>query len=118
MADFATPAWIDELSARLAAVTLAPSDTITFEQRVTGPPDAVWHVEVVDGRVSAGTGPHPDPTVRITVDRATAEAIHAGRRSAQRAFLDGDLRIGGDIEAFLGARELLDTLFSSARTAT
>jgi hypothetical protein len=59
--------------------------------------------------------------VTFTQDRTTAAAIATGRLSAQAAFIDGRLRVGGDLSALLDrAAELaaLDDLFASARAAT
>ena len=113
MAGFATPQWIEELAAGLESVPPLTDTSFVLEQRVTGPPDAVWHIEVTDAGVTVGEGGHPRPTVTLRLDRPTAEAIHSGRRSAQRAFLDGDLRIGGDVGALLGARELLSAVVAA-----
>lgn len=113
MAEFTTPEWIEELAESLGSVTLGSEVAVVLEQRVTGPAEAVWHIEVAAGRAEVGQGPHPRPTVTLTVDRATAEAIHHGHRSAQRAFLDGDLRIGGDVGALLAARELLAAIIAA-----
>jgi hypothetical protein len=44
-----------------------------------------------------------------------AADIHAGRLSAQRAFLDGDLRIGGDIDALLERRGEMAAVAAAVR---
>lgn len=113
MAGFATPEWLEQLAGGLRAVTVDPEAAFVLEQRVTGTPGASWHVEVADGRATVGEGPHPHPTVVLTLDGTTAEDIHHGRRSAQRAFLDGELRIGGDVAALLAARDLLASVLTA-----
>ena len=59
-----------------------------------------------------------DPDLTFTQDRATAEAIHRGDLSAQAAFMQGRLRLGGDLRAVIDrAVELatIDDLFAGAR---
>ena len=45
--------------------------------------------------------------MRMTVEWGDAVAIAMGRSSAQRAFLDGRLRLGGDIALLLGHQDAL-----------
>jgi hypothetical protein len=104
---YLSPAWIeaagaavagdDRLRAALAGVTL------TVEQVVTGAPggDAVWSLSVEDGKVSLTAGPAPRPDLRLTTDYATAAAVAAGELGAQRAFVDGRLRVGGDLSLLI-----------------
>ena len=60
-----------------------------------------YHLEVGDGRVSVHPGAAEAPTVRFSSDLATAWEIASGRGSAQRAFMAGRLRVGGDLRALL-----------------
>lgn len=99
-------------------------DPVTIEQEVTdGDRAACWHVRIGGGEASVGRGPDPGghPTVRIHQDRATATAIAGGELSAQRAFMTGRLRIGGDLATLLEHAEalaLLDDVFAEVRAAT
>ena len=73
---------------------------------------------VADGtiRVERGRAPHPDLT--FTQDRATAAAIHRGELSAQAAFMQGRLRLGGDLRAVIeraGELAAIDDVFASVR---
>jgi hypothetical protein len=104
---FASPEWIAELDVQAQAVSVPADLAIVIEQHV----DAVsWHFVIADGRVRVLAGPSENPTVRLSSDRATAEAIQRGELSAQRAFLDGAFRIGGDVNALMTHRPLLTTL--------
>lgn len=97
---------------------------LVVEQGVTGPgPDDVvtYHVTVDDGRVSVRPGPATAPTVRFRQDRATAAAIASGETSAQRAFMTGRLRVGGDLSVLANHGEALSELgdvFASVRAET
>jgi len=107
VAAFATPEWIDDLAERAAGVEVDPALDLTIEQHIVDSPAATWHVTLTGGRAIVGAGENPAAALRLTSDRATAEAIHTGRMSAQRAFLDGALQIGGDIGQLIANREAL-----------
>jgi SCP-2 sterol transfer family len=104
---YLSPAWIeaagaavardDRLGAALAGVTL------TVEQVVTGAPggDVVWSLAVEDGKVALIAGPAPRSDLRLTTDYATAAAVAAGELGAQRAFVEGRLRVGGDLSLLI-----------------
>jgi putative sterol carrier protein len=88
-------AWVAALDARCRALPPAAGAPFVVQQSVG---DAAWH-PVVDGTgVRAVRGRHPSPDLTIEQDEATAEAVEAGELSAQRAFLDGRLRITGDVK--------------------
>ena len=99
---------------------------LVFEQRVTPPgaadtPGIEWHVVLDDGRVSLHRGPAADPTVTFSCDRDTAIAIQCGATSAQAAFMDGRMRLGGDVAALLAHQHLfsgLDDVLGPLRSAT
>jgi hypothetical protein len=101
VAVFATPEWIEELAERAKRVEVDPTLDLTIEQRIVGTLPATWNVAAAAGRLVVSGGENPYATVRLSSDRPTAEAIHAGRLSAERAFLDGALRIGGDIRQLI-----------------
>lgn len=101
---------------------------LTIEQHVTADPEAgpeegdvIYHVSFSKGRCAVVPGPASAPTVRFTQDRATAAAIASGAGSAQRAFMTGRLRVGGDLQVLLEHRDTLaqlDDLFASVRART
>ena len=126
MLTFLTPEWIealDEAARRdpsLEAAT-APVDLVV-EQCVTDPAgDVTFHIVFDHGHVSVIPGPATAPTVRFSQDRETALAIAAGVDSAQRAFMSGRLRVGGDLRVLLDhqvALSALDDVFASVRART
>ena len=80
--------------------------------------EVAYALVVSDGRVRVVRGRVADPDLTFTQDRATAEAIHRGDLSAQAAFMQGRLRLGGDLRAVIDrASELaaIDDVFASAR---
>jgi hypothetical protein len=104
---YLSASWIDAAGEALAADTRLPRDlagvTLTIEQRVEDAPDGAvtWHLAITDGRPRLGAGPAEKPDVRFTTSYATASAIAAGRLPAQRAFVEGRLRIGGDLSLLI-----------------
>ena len=124
MAEFLSPAWIADLDAAAGGAT-APQDLRLVVQQVVVDEDghevAAYAVRIADGRVRVEAGRAADADVTFTSARPTAAAVARGELSAQRAFLDGDLRVGGDLARVLdAARQLTGVvdLFAPARTGT
>ena len=83
--------------------------------------DFTYHVAFEDGRVAVRVGPAPSATIRFRQDLATALAIATGAMSAQRAFMTGKLRVGGDLSVLLTHGEALaelDDVFAAVRART
>ena len=107
MALFLSDDWFDALIAQAKATPPAPGLTITLQQTVDAEMPIVWHTMINDDGVTVARGEAASPDVRLRSDLATAAGIHDGSVSAQRAFLDGTLQIGGDLHALMAARETL-----------
>lgn len=127
MLAFLSPPWLAALdeAARadgaLAEATAAVD--LVVEQRVHGTPDGdvAFHLILDHGRVSVVSGPAASPTVTFDQDDATARAIAAGTDSAQRAFMSGRLRVGGDLRSLLEHQATLlalDDVFAAVRART
>ena len=99
--------WLRELGSRLASRSVDPDVRLVVQHTITNPGPRTWHVVVADGRLTVVPGPHQAPDVTLSSDAGTAAAIADGSRSARREFLDGRLRIGGDIVAMIAARGVL-----------
>jgi len=110
---YLSPVWIEAAGAAVAADdTLGAAlagVTLTVEQVVTGGPDGdiVWSLAVEDGKVALTPGPAPRYDLRLTTDYATAAAIAAGGHGAQRAFVEGRLRVGGDLSLLVAHQRAL-----------
>ena len=122
MAGFLTEAWIDDLDAAVQAVALPDDVQLVVQQVVTDAGgDVPYVIAIADGRVRVRSGRAERSDVSFTQDRATAAAIARGELSAQVAFLDGRLRLGGDLRAVLaraGDLAALDDAFAATRAAT
>jgi hypothetical protein len=125
MAEFLTPAWIADLDAAGRGATVSDDVRVVVQQIVLdddgGDGEVAYAVRVADGCVRVEPGRAADAVVTFTQLRSVAAAIARGERSAQSAFLAGDLRVGGDLAAVLeGSRALaaLADVFAPARATT
>ena len=110
MAAFLSDAWFAELETKAGNASPPTELDFTLEQVVDGDPTESWQVQIRDGRVRVVRDSDREADVRLRTDRTTATGIHAGEISAQRAFLDGRLQIGGEVQALMNHREALAEL--------
>ncbi len=121
MAGVLTDAWLDDLERAARDAAVDPDLRLRVQQVVPDGPDGhevAYLLEVADGTVRVHRGRADEADVTFTQDLATAEAIHRGELSAQAAFMDGRLRLGGDLRAVLdraGALAAIDDVFAAAR---
>lgn len=124
MAEFLTQAWIDALDEAGRAVAAPGELRLVVQQVVTAVDagaDVAYVVEIRDGGMRVRSGRAHDPDVSFQQDRSTAAAIAQGALSAQVAFMDGRLRLGGDLRSVLDhASDLavIDDVFAAVRSAT
>lgn len=130
MLAFLSPEWVAALDDAARADALLAEATATLglvlEHHVTDVPDAPggevrYHLVLDHGAVSVVAGAATDPTLRFTQDLATALAIAGGTASAQRAFMSGRLRVGGDLRALVDHPAVLASLhdvFAAVRART
>jgi hypothetical protein len=117
--EFLSDGWIEAM-AEAAATASVPSDLRLVVQQVvqSDGTEAAYSVQVADGRVSVVPGRADSPDVTLTKDAATARAIASCALSAQAAFMEGRLRVGGDLRALLDHAAVLaglDDVFRAAR---
>lgn len=96
--------WIEAADAAVA--DLEPSvDAFTVGYTVTDGPDGErsYTLRLGPDTVSMRSGSDAPVTLRMTWP--VAVAIAKGELSAQRAFLDGNMRIDGDVQALLGSSD-------------
>jgi SCP-2 sterol transfer family len=113
---YLSPEWME--AARLAVAGDASLRGATAGVRLTveyvvigGPRGTIrWHVTIDDGNVGLADGPAVDPDLRFTTDYATAAQIADGELGAQRAFVEGRLRVGGDLGVLIRHQKALSTI--------
>jgi hypothetical protein len=122
MVRFLSDRWIAATDAAAGTATVPANVTLVVDHTVThGAREVRYHVAVADGRIAVRPGPAPEATVTFRQDLATAWAIASGRASAQRAFMAGQLRVGGDLHALVSNREVfaaLDDVLAPVRDRT
>ena len=85
---------------------------LTVEQTVEDTPDGpvTWHITIDDGAMALAPGPADHADLRITTRWDTAAAVASGTLAAQRAFVEGRLRLGGDLSLLLTHQRALATI--------
>lgn len=90
---------------------------LTIEQVVTGVPDGGtprgtvrWHITIDHGRVALAEGPADAADLRFSADHPTAAQIASGELAAQRAFVEGRLRVGGDLSLLIRHQRVFATI--------
>lgn len=109
--DYLSAQWFRDADEALAGLTPIPS-AVTVAVRVVDLPrgrdDVPYRLILGPDRVRIAADGHDDPTdgerdaVTLTMSYAIATAIARGEIGAQRAFLDGEVRLGGDTTTLLG----------------
>jgi putative sterol carrier protein len=115
MPAYLSPAWFTEADALLRSSEAMSAQSkgvqLVLEQRVGKADSAtVWHVRFADGVVSMAEGPADSADVVFISDGATAQGIRDGSLSAQAAFIAGELRVEGSINALLEHAEMFAAL--------
>jgi SCP-2 sterol transfer family len=113
---YLSPEWMEAARLAIAGDASLRGATagvrLTVEHVVTGGPRGTirWHVVIDDGTVDLTAGQAMEPDLRFTTDYATAAKIAEGELGAQRAFVEGRLRVGGDLRALLRHQKALSTI--------
>ncbi len=88
----------------------AIDDSVSVGFIVTDGPDGERSYTLRLGPDTVGISTHDEPNVTLRLPWAVAVAIAKGEANAQRAVLDGQIRIGGDIRVLLGNAGSLGTI--------
>lgn len=100
--EFLSDAWVAAADAALSRLAPVPGPLVVAVT-VTGGPAGDRRYRLVLGPDGVGAEPGPGPAaVTMTMTWDLAVAVNQGRESAQRAFLDGRLTLGGDPVVLLG----------------
>lgn len=120
---FLGDAWLAAIDEALAGVPPPPDGSrVSIEYRVLGGPegDTVHQITLGPDRISAHR-PLFEPALTLTLSWDLAVAINQGAVSAQGAFLDGRIRVGGD-PGLLPTHQLylakIDDTVASVRSVT
>lgn len=109
MVRFLSPEWLHEIDrvAGSAGPCASELDGFVVGYHVD---DIDYHVAFTSEGMRVVPGVSEAATVTLHLDRATAAAIARGELNAQRAFMSGRLRIGGDVTALVRAHAAVAAL--------
>ncbi|MGH9068671.1 MAG: SCP2 sterol-binding domain-containing protein [Acidimicrobiales bacterium] len=134
MAQFLSPAWIDEVNQAAAENGPSagaergaggaergaggaerggagpPAPPLVLQQLVgrSDGPDVAYVVQVDGGRVTVAPGRAASPDVTVVEDYSTAAALAQGKLTAQAALLHGRIRLRGDLTALARGQDALE----------
>ena len=116
MVQYLSDEWMDEAAAALAAhpVMGGPADgePVLLQYEVTAAPGGKrsYALRCTPEGVTLEPGPHKDASTSFTLDYDVAAQIARGDLSAQAAFMQGRLKLGGDVMVLVRQHALLDDL--------
>ena len=116
MVQYLSDEWMHEANAALAASPapgdLTESDPVVLQYDVTGGPGGKrrYALSFADGAVTLDPGAHGDAPASFALDYDIAVQIARGELSAQAAFMQGSLKLGGDVMVLVRQHALLDGL--------
>lgn len=126
MAKFLSDEWGDAVREALngsdAVKDATKGVSLCIQQVVTGTPDGgevKYWTKFDDGAVDGAIGEAPDADVTISQDYETAAAMNRGELNAQAAFMQGKLKVTGNMGKLLqhqGAIQALGPVLSSIDT--
>ena len=100
MTQYLSQEWLDRLRESVAGLPERPGVSAVVQYVVTGAPggDVRYHWVVEDGRLTAAAlGDHPDAEVTMTNPYEVSCLIDRGELDANAAFMQGRLKIAGDM---------------------
>ena len=123
MPPFLSDAWIAALDEAARAdeelrLVAAEADLVIQQVVVDGDHEVAYAVILTADEVAVRPGFVEAPTVTFTQDRHTAEEVASGARSALQAFVDGEIRVRGDVVSLSERHRVLAKLsdvFASVR---
>ena len=125
MAKFLSQEWADDVLGALNGSDdvrgAIKGVQLCIQQVVTGAPEGetTYWTKFADGKVSGAIGDAGDADVTITQDYDTAVAMNKGELNAQAAFMQGKLKVTGNMGKLLqnqGAMQALGPVLSAVPT--
>lgn len=115
MVQYLSDEWMDEAAAALSGLELDGSEgaaPVLFQYEITAAPGGKrsYGLRIDDGRVTLEPGPHKDASTSFTLDYEVASEIARGALSTQAAFMQGRLKLGGDVMVLVRSQAVLDGL--------
>ncbi|MEI2700249.1 MAG: SCP2 sterol-binding domain-containing protein [Microthrixaceae bacterium] len=111
MVQYLSDEWLDEAGSALAATTVGTGEEpVVLQYEVTAAPGGkrTYSLTFDDGHVVLAKGSRKDATTSFSLDYDVAVAVARGELSAQTAFMQGRLKLGGDVMMLVRQHHLLD----------
>jgi putative sterol carrier protein len=118
---FLTQQWAQEVTQALNASTdfrtAAAGKQVRLQQVVSGGPqgETKYYFTLEEGAAEVGIGELSDADATVTQDYATASAISRGEVGPQQAFMQGQLKITGNMMKLLQLQGVLGTMPNAVR---
>ena len=118
---FLTQQWAQEVTQALNASTdfrtAAAGKQVRLQQVVTDGPqgETKYYFTLEEGGAEVGIGELSDADATVTQDYATASAISRGEVGPQQAFMQGQLKITGNMMKLLQLQGVLGTMPNAVR---
>jgi putative sterol carrier protein len=118
---FLTQHWAQEVTQALNASTdfrtAAAGKQVRLQQVVTDAPqgETKYYFTLEEGAAEVGIGELSDADATVTQDYATASAISRGEVGPQQAFMQGQLKITGNMMKLLQLQGVLGTMPNAVR---
>lgn len=118
---FLTQQWAQEVTQALNASgdfrTAAAGKQVRLQQVVTDGPqgETKYYFTLEEGAAEVGIGELADADATVTQDYATASAISRGEIGPQQAFMEGQLKITGNMMKLLQLQGVLGTMPNAVR---
>lgn len=116
--------WLEALNTVLQSSevmkSVAANHSIAVTQLITDSPDGdvLYHLLVRDGSASIGPGAAVDEDVRLEQSYDTALSVATGRANTQELFVNGSIRIHGNVTQLIASEPVfaaLDAVFEAVR---
>lgn len=112
MPEYLSAEWHERLKELAVDQPDRPGATIFLQYHVTGGPDGdikYWS-NIVDGKiVDQQVGESPDSEVTMTVSYEDAKAIQKGELDANAAFMQGRVKVGGEMGKLMSLLPITNT---------
>lgn len=108
--------WAKEVTNRFqsteAVTNAAKGQNVTIQQIVTEAPggDVKYYFKIADGTPEVAIGEIDSPEVTITQSYETSIAVDKGELNAQNAFMQGKLKIQGNLMKLMSMQGFFQTL--------